>query len=111
MILVTSDIEFASYGRNDDCYLLKLHRPLLSSPTGTPILLITALNGILSRKLGQNVYMIKPTVPKEKETDQRKIFAKVFPLGTPNNIQKKMDAESEEEFQLFRFLLRLNSTR
>ncbi|XP_046633289.1 uncharacterized protein LOC124312836 isoform X2 [Daphnia pulicaria] len=94
MILVTSDAEFASYGRNDDCYLLKLHRPLLTSPTGTPILLITALN-----------------VPKEKETDQRKIFAKVFPLGTPNNIQKKMDAESEEEFQLFRFLLRLNSTR
>jgi hypothetical protein len=110
-VLMTSGAEFASYGRNDDCYLLKLHRPLLTSPTGTPILLITALNGILSRKIGQNVYTIKPTVPKEKETEQRKIVEKVFPLGTPKDIKRIMDAETEEEFQLFRFLLRLNSTR
>ncbi|EFX73625.1 hypothetical protein DAPPUDRAFT_109720 [Daphnia pulex] len=110
-VLMTSDIEFVSYGRNDDRYLLKLHRPLLTSPTGTPILLITALNGIFSRKLGQNVFTINQTVPKEKETEQRKIVEKVFPLGTPKDIKRIMDAETEEEFQLFRFLLRLNSTR
>ncbi len=92
--LMSGKAEFVSYGRNDDRYLLKLHRPLLTSPTGAPILLITALH-----------------VPKEKETDQRKIFEKVFPLGTPKDIKMEMDAESEEEFQLFRFLLRLNSTR
>jgi hypothetical protein len=50
-------------------------------------------------------------VPKEKETEQRKIVEKVFPLGTPKDIKRIMDAETEEEFQLFRFLLRLNSTR
>jgi hypothetical protein len=93
-VLMASDAEFVSYGRNDDRYLLKLHRPLLTSPTGTPILLITALH-----------------VPKEKETEQRKIVEKVFPLGTPKDIKRIMDAETDEEFQLFRFLLRLNSTR
>ncbi len=93
-VLMTSDAEFASYGRNDDRYLLKLHRPLLTSPTGTPILLITALH-----------------VLKEQETDQCKIVEKVFPLGTPKDIKMEMDAETDEEFQLFRFLLRLNSTR
>ncbi|XP_046448552.1 uncharacterized protein LOC124197216 [Daphnia pulex] len=93
-VLMASDAEFVSYGRNDDRYLLKLHRPLLTSPTGTPILLITALH-----------------VLKEKETEQRKIVEKVFPLGTPKDIKRIMDAETDEEFQLFRFLLRLNSTR
>ncbi len=92
--LMVGDAEFASYGRNDDRYLLKLHRPLLTSPTGTPILLITALH-----------------VLKEKETEQRKIVEKVFPRSTPDDINMEMDADTEEEFQLFRFLLRLNSTR
>jgi hypothetical protein len=104
--LMSGDAEFVSYGRNDDRYLLKLHRPLLTSPTGTPILLITALNGILSRKLGQNVFTINPTVPNEV-MDHLKICQKFF---SPMD-RLVGDAETEEEFQLFRFLLRLNSTR
>ncbi|EFX85370.1 hypothetical protein DAPPUDRAFT_237975 [Daphnia pulex] len=109
-VMMLRDIEFVSYGRNDDRYLLKLHRPLLTSPMGTPILLITALNGILSRKLGQNVFTIKSTVLNGR-MDHDKICEKVFfPFGTPKD-KWVVDAETEEEFQLFRFLLRLNSTR
>jgi hypothetical protein len=111
VLLTSGDAEFVSYGRNDDWYLLKLHRPLLTSPTGTPILLITALHDNLTPKFGPKFFTINPTVPKKKEMDQCKIFAKVFPFGTPKGIKMEMDAETEEEFQLFRFLLRLNSTR
>jgi hypothetical protein len=92
--LMVGDAEFVRYCRNGDWYVLKLHRPLLTSPTGTPILLITALH-----------------VLKEQETEQRKIVEKVFPRSTPDDIKMEMDADTEEEFQLFRFLLRLNSTR
>ncbi len=103
--LMLRDDEFICYGRNDDRYLLKLHRPLLTSPTGTPILLITALNVILSRKLGQNVFTIKSTVLKAGMDHLicQKLFSPMDRLV--------VDAETEEEFQLFRFLLRLNSTR
>ncbi|EFX80228.1 hypothetical protein DAPPUDRAFT_318928 [Daphnia pulex] len=109
--MMSGAAEFVSYGRNEDRYLLKLHRPLLISPMGTPILLITALDDNLKPKFGPTFFTINPTMPKEKETEHCKIVAAVFPLGTPNDIKMGMDAETDEEFQLFRFLLRLNSTR
>jgi hypothetical protein len=109
--MMSGAAEFVSYGRNDDRYLLKLHRSLLTSPMGTPILLITALHDNLKPKFGPTFFTINPTMPKEKETEYCKIVATVFPLGTPNDIKMGMDAETDEEFQLFRFLLRLNSTR
>ncbi|EFX73684.1 hypothetical protein DAPPUDRAFT_307653 [Daphnia pulex] len=107
-VLMLRDIEFVSYGRNDDRYLLKLHRPLLTSPMGNPILPITALNDILSRILGQD-FTTNPTVLKEG-MDHLKIYKEVFPIGRSKD-KLVVDAETEEEFQLFRFLLRLNSTR
>jgi hypothetical protein len=110
-VLMTSVAEFVSYGRNDDRYWLKLHLPLLTSPTGTPILLITALDGNLTRKLEQEICTTKSAVPKEV-MDHYMIYEKVFPFGTLKPKDKLgLNAETEEEFQLFRFLLRLNSTR
>ncbi len=110
-VLMLRDIEFVSYGRNDDRYLLKLHLPLLTSPTGTPILLITAIDGNLTRKLEQEIFTTKSAVPKEV-MDHSKIYEEVFPIGTLKPKDKLgLNVETEEEFQLFRFLLRLNSTR
>jgi hypothetical protein len=108
--LMSRDIEFVRYGRNDDWYLLKLHRPLLISPMGTPILLITALHDNHTLKFIPKLFTTNLTVLNE-EMDQFRIVLKVFPLGTSKGIKVKMDAETEEEFELFRFLLRLNSTR
>jgi hypothetical protein len=107
--LMSGVAEFVSYGRNDDWYLMKLHRPLLTSPMGSPIVLITALDDNHTLKFGQKYFTKNPNVPKEV-MDHCKIFAKVFPLDA---LQDKLVlyAETEEEFQLIRFLLRLNSTR
>jgi hypothetical protein len=107
--LMSGNSEFVSYGRNDDWYLLKLHRPLLTSPMGTPILLITALDDSLTLKLRQKFFSTDPTVLKE-ELDHCVILTKVFPIGAHKD-KYVVDADTEEEFQLFRFLLRLNSTR
>ncbi|XP_046633700.1 uncharacterized protein LOC124313053 [Daphnia pulicaria] len=106
--LMFDNSEFVSYGRNDDWYLLKLHRPLLTSPMGSPILLITALDDNYTKNISKKI-SLNPTVLKEV-MDHFKIYEKVFPLGTPKD-KLDLDAETEEEFQLFRFLLRLNSTR
>ncbi len=106
--LMSGNSEFVSYGRNDDWYLLKLHRPLLTSPMGSPILLITALDDNHTKNISKKI-SLNPTVLKEV-MDHFKIYEKVFPLGTPKD-KLDLDAETEEEFQLFRFLLRLNSTR
>jgi hypothetical protein len=108
--LMSGNSEFVSYGRNDDWYLLKLHQPLLTSPMGTPILLITALHDNHTLKFIPKLFTTNLTVLNE-EMDQFRIVLKVFPLGTSKGIKVKMDAETEEEFELFRFLLRLNSTR
>jgi hypothetical protein len=104
-------VEFVSYGRNDDRYLLKFHRPLLTSPMGNPILLITAIDGNLTRKLEQEFCTTNSNVPKEV-MDHLRIYEEVFQLSTliPKD-RLVLDAETEEEFQLLRFLLRLNSTR
>jgi hypothetical protein len=99
--------EFVSYGRNDDRYLLKLHLPLLTSPMGTPILLITALDQNYMKKFLKEISPANPTVPNEV-MDHLKICQKFFP---PMEDRLVVEAESEEELQLFRFLLRLNSTR
>jgi hypothetical protein len=106
--LMFDNSEFVSYGRNDDWYLLKLHRPLLTSPMGSPVLLITALDDNHTKNISKKI-SLNPTVLKEV-MDHFKIYEKVFPLGTPKD-KLDLDAETEEEFQLFRFLLRLNSTR
>jgi hypothetical protein len=107
--LMSGNSEFVSYGRNDDWYLLKLHQPLLTSPMGTPILLITSLDDSLTLKLRQKFVSTDPTVLKE-ELDHCVILTKVFPKGAHKD-KYVVDADTEEEFQLFRFLLRLNSTR
>jgi hypothetical protein len=106
--LMFDNSEFVSYGRNDDWYLLKLHRPLLTSPMGSPVLLITALDDNHTKNISKKI-SLNPTVLKEV-MDHFKFYEKVFPLGTPKD-KLDLDAETEEEFQLFRFLLRLNSTR
>jgi hypothetical protein len=106
---MSGNSEFVSYGRNDDWYLLKLHQPLLTSPMGTPILLITSLDDSLTLKLRQKFVSTDPTVLKE-ELDHCVILTKVFPKGAHKD-KYVVDADTEEEFQLFRFLLRLNSTR
>jgi hypothetical protein len=73
-----------------------------------PILLITAIDGNLSRKLGQD-FTTNPTALKEG-MDHLRIYDEVFPIGIFKDMLV-LDAETEEEFQLLRFLLRLNSTR
>ncbi len=110
-MMTIKDVEYVSYGRNNERYLLKLHYPLLTSPKGCPILLITALDdnqakNITKRKTPKNVPIIK------EFADHTMIYNKVFPFGPLGyKEQLELNAETEEEFHLFRFLLRLNSTR
>ena len=106
--MMIDDIEYVSYGRNNDWYLLKLHRPLLTSPLGSPILLITALNDNHTKKLTKKMTQKNSFSVKELIV-HTVIYHKVFPFEPKNKFD--LDDETEEEFQLFRFLLRLNSAR
>ena len=90
------------YERNDDYYVMKLHRPLLTSPMGNPILLITAIDCHVNR-IAKRFPMTE-----EEELYHCSVFQNVFPLGTPNDTLK---AETDEEFQLLRYILRFNATR
>jgi hypothetical protein len=69
-------------------------------------LLITALNGFL--KLEQEFFTTNSETVLKEGMDHFRIYEKVFPLGTPKDMLV-LDGETEEEFQLFHFLLRLNS--
>jgi hypothetical protein len=111
MAMMLDDVEYVSYGRNNDWYLLKLHRPILTSPMGSPILLITALDDNYVKDMTKRITPKNLPIVKEV-VDHTLTYHKVFPFG-PGGPKEKMDldAETEEEFQLFRYLLRLNSTR
>ena len=104
-MMMTSDLEYVVYGRNDDRYSLKLHRPLLTSPMGSPILLITALDESFVKKKKETP---TNTPLSEEEVHHAAVNNIVFPFDTPGNV---FEAETEEEFQLLRFILRFNSTR
>ena len=111
MAMMLDDVEYVSYGRNNDWYLLKLHRPILTSPMGSPILLITALDDNYVKDMTKRITPKNLPIVKEV-VDHTLIYNKVFPFGTSGPKKKlDFDAGTEEEFQLFRFLLRLNSTR
>lgn len=104
--MMLDDVEYVSYGRNNDWYLLKLHRPLLTSPMGSPILLVTALDDNHTKNMTKR--MTPTNMPTAREIlDHTLLYQKVFPFG-PSGPKNKIDfdAETEEEFQLFRFLVR-----
>ncbi len=81
---------------------IRVHRPVLISPLGTPMLMVSALDNRLVEKLmGEG---------KWDPCKFRKDFSKIFPDYSADTAMT-CDFETEEEMRLLRFVLRLNSTR
>ena len=86
---------------NPDWYL-RVHQPVLTSPLGGPRLLLSALDNRL-------VQILK----REGKWDKRKAskdFANIFPDYSDERLMT-IEIETAEQMNLWRYILRLNSTR
>ena len=82
-------------------WYLRVHLPILTSTTGNLVLMLTAFDNILSEKLTAAGKQIQQNVLAD--------FHRVFNQAPKEHL--KIFLESEEEAQLWRYVLRLNSTK
>ncbi len=96
---------FTVYNRNDTkkpLWDFRVHYPILTSPSGCPVLLITAVDHRFSEKLVSNGKLQKEKFAKDVE---RIVGSRREKLRVPIILQ------SEETNPLLRYVLRLNSTK
>ena len=86
---------------NRDYWYLRIHPPILTSPLGTPLLVVSAIDNQLAEKL---VFQRHRT-HRENTDEVGLIFNK------PIDENFTILSGTLEELQLFRYVLRLNSTR
>lgn len=87
-----------SSAENPDWYL-RVHKPIRTSPGGSPMLMISAFDSNLAKSLETRNAASKP-----KDNN----FSRVFPVPKPEETMT-VEIESKESLQLFRYVLRLNS--
>ena len=81
---------------------IRIFRPILTSPTGSPLLLLSAIDYRLADKLVANGQLQK----KQFEKDVKRFFRQKGGIGT-----FKFPVDSEETADLIRYVFRLNSTK
>ena len=81
-----------------DHWFLRIHPPILTSPFGTPVLVVSAIDNQLTEKLAVQGHHIN--------TDD---IARIFNESVDEDLT--VLSGTLEELQLFRYVLRLNSTR
>ena len=85
------------FTESPDYWYLRIHPPILTSPLGTPLLVVSAVDNQLADKLVVQGHWVN--------TDD---IAQIFKQSVDEN---KILSGTFEELQLFRYVLRLNSTR
>ena len=83
-------------------WYLRVHRPVVTTPIGSPALLISAFDFRLAEKLTES--------GKWNKKQYAENFSRVFPNYDPEK-RMTIEIETAEQSQLLRFILRLNSTK
>ncbi len=84
-------------------WYIRAHLPIRTTQDGSPILLLSAVDNSLAKRLTE----LKKLGKEQSVADFTRIFAKHASENTMTNIFMK----SDEEAQLWRYVLRLNSTK
>lgn len=92
--------EFFTINSDPCMWHLRIHAPILTTPSGCPLLLITAFDHRLSQKLSAEGSLSS----KQVDDDFKRIF-------DTEKLPSTLSASREETCDLFRYVLRLNSTK
>lgn len=84
-------------------WFLRVHPPIRISPLGSPLLLVTANDHRLAQKLVDRGEL--------DQTHTTQDFKRIFVEGVPSSGVCPLFVQSDEEENLLRYLLRLNSTQ
>ena len=94
-------IQLTGLSSSDWCLLVLIHRPLLTSPLGSPILLLTVIDKQMAINLKIQGKLSEKTYTKEYSKTVKNIAGK---MGRVISVEAS-------ELQQWRFILRLNSTK
>ena len=83
-----------------DLMLIRVHQPLLTSPGGSPTFILTVFD-----------FHFVETRKEFDSLTSEKDFKRIFPDYNENNTQHDIVLNTLEEAQLFRYVLRVNSTK
>lgn len=84
-------------------WFIRVHLPVLVSPSGAPMLLLTANDHRLAQKFVDSGELKQPTATED--------FQRIFIKGVPTSQVCPMFVKSEEEENVLRYLLRVNATK
>ena len=83
-----------------DLMLIRAHQPILTSPVGNPTLILTVVD-----------FQFAETRKEFDSITSGKDFKRIFPDYKEKNINYEIAENTLEEAQLFRYVLRVNSTK